>query len=398
MQIVQVCFVSTIGYPTRTKLGGVPICTRNMAHALANLGTEVRVITKRLGDGPVEENDGPITIHGLALGNVHYYFHRIAPMGIWPRVVKAFEWGRDISRFVGQLHRQDRVDLVVYSNVWIEASCHPKNVPFAVRMDTPLFVARPVPGCGDKTGWGTYERLEQRVVRRADAVICLTDSAAEQIQIEYQLPDDKIVVIPNPVDINCFQPGRLSTGAPHRIFHPGPRLDDWQKGTHILLDAMEGVIAAFPDTQLFLAGQGKPDLSKLSPRVVESIVPLGWLDSEELAKQYALADLTIVPSLNYDSFPTVCLESLAAGTPVVGSSVGGIPEVVRHMETGLIVPPGDSGALGKAIARILSDAPLLTRMRQRARQTAEREYSLKAVGERMSALCDRLVREHALSA
>jgi glycosyltransferase involved in cell wall biosynthesis len=392
---VQVCFVSTIGYPTRTKLGGVPICTRNMAHALANLGTEVRVITKRLGDGPVEENDGPITIHGLPLGNVHYYFHRIAPIGIWPRVVKAFEWGRDISRFVGQLHQQDRVDLVVYSNVWIEASRHPKNVPFAVRMDTPLFVARPVPGCGDKTGWDTYERLEQRVVRRADAVICLTDSAARQIQIEYRLPADKIVVIPNPVDIDCFRPRRLATSAGHRIFHPGPRLDDWQKGTHILLDAMEDVIAAFPDTQLFLAGRGKPDLSKLSPSVVASIIPLGWLDSEELAKQYALADLTVVPSLNYDSFPTVCLESLAAGTPVIGSSVGGIPEVVRHMDTGLIVPPGDATALGKAIVRILSDAPLLKLMQQRARQTAEREYSLKSVGEKMSALCDRLVREHA---
>jgi glycosyltransferase involved in cell wall biosynthesis len=366
-----------------------------MAHALANLGTEVRVITKRVDDGPFEENDGPITIHGLALGNVHYYFQRIAPLGIWPRVVKAFEWGRDISRFVSQLNQQDKVDLVVYSNVWIEASWHPKNLPFAVRMDTPLFVARPVRGCGDKTGWDTYERLERRVVRRADAVICLTDSAAEQIQIEYRLPDDKIVVIPNPVDTDCFRPGSSPSGARHRIFHPGPRLDDWQKGTHILLEAMERVIAAFPNTQLFLAGRGKPDLSRLSPSVVESIVSLGWLDSEELAQQYALADLAVVPSLNYDSFPTVCLESLAAGTPVVGSSVGGIPDVVRDMDTGLIVPPGDSRALGEAIVRALSDAPLLMRMRQRARQTAERNYSLESVGGKMSALCHRLVSEHA---
>lgn len=395
---MQVCFVSTIGYPTRTKLGGVPICTRNMAHALANLGTEVRVITKRVDDGPFEENDGPITIHGLTLGNVHYYFHKIAPLGIWPRVVKSFEWGRDISRFVSQLYQQDKVDLVVYSNVWIEASWHPKNLPFAVRMDTPLFVARPVRGCGDKTGWDTYERLERRVVRRADAVICLTDSAAEQIQIEYRLPDHKIVVIPNPVDTDCFRPGRFPTNARPRIFHPGPRLDDWQKGTHILLEAMERVIAAFPNTQLFLAGRGKPDLSRLSPSVVESIVSLGWLDAEELAQQYALADLTVVPSLNYDSFPTVCLESLAAGTPVVGSSVGGIPDVVRDMDTGLIVPPGDSKALGESIVRILSDPPLLTRMRQRARQTAERNYGLESVGAKMSELCDRLVREHAHSA
>src|SRR5258708_22304924 len=157
---------------------------------------------------------------------------------------------------------------------------------------------------------------------------------------------------------------------------------------------MEQLIALFPYAQLFLAGQGKPDLSRLSPRVAESIVSLGWLDSEALAKQYALADLTVVPSLNYDSFPTVCLESLAAGTPVIGSSVGGIPAVVRHMETGLIVPPGDSAALSEAIVRVLSDVSLLVRMRQRARQTAERDYSFEAVGKGMSALCERLVREH----
>src|SRR6266446_2245710 len=100
MQVVQVCFVSTIGYPTRTKLGGVPICTRNMAHALAKQGHEISVITKRSEGAPLQEKDGPVTVHNLPLGNLHYYFARAAPrFGIWSRVIRALEWGLTVSRF-----------------------------------------------------------------------------------------------------------------------------------------------------------------------------------------------------------------------------------------------------------------------------------------------------------
>ena len=394
---MKVCLVSTIGYPNRTKLGGVPSCTRNMAHALAGHGTEVHVITKKVDGAPFKENDGPVKIHGLPLGNLHYYFGRLAPIGMWPRVIKALEWGRNIGDFIKQLHQESRIDLVIYSNVWIEGFWHPSSVPFAVRMDTPLFAARPVSGCGDRTGWNTFERMEQRVVRRADAVICLTELAAQQVQSEYRISSDQTVVIPNPVDLNRFRPCDSPRSDGLRIFHPGPRLDDWQKGTHILLQAMEDVIIKFPNAQLVLAGKGKPDLSKVSGRVVEALHFLGWLDPSELAQQYALADLTVVPSLNYDSFPSVCLESLATGTPVIGSAVGGIPDVIQSEETGLIVPPGDPRALGAAIIRAFSDVSLLNRMQRQARQVAEQNYSLDLVGRKMLNLCEQLVSVRALA-
>jgi glycosyltransferase involved in cell wall biosynthesis len=390
---MRVCLVSTIGYPNRTKLGGVPTCTRNMALALAAQGAEVRVITKRVGDVSFEETDGPVTIYGLPLGNLHYYLGKVAPIGIWPRVVKALEWGRNISKFVTRLQQQGKLDVVLYSNVWVEGFSHPKNVPFAVRMDTPLFAARTVPGCGDKTGWSTYERMERRVVRKADAVVCLTASAAAQVQSEYGLASNKTVVIPNPVDTDCFQPNGSGKGNELRIFHPGPRLDDWQKGTGILLNAMENVVAKFPQVRLVFAGTGKPDLSRVSSRVKQSVRMLGWLNPKQLAHEYALADVTVVPSLNYDSFPSVCLESLAAGTPIIGTAVGGIPDIVSQSETGLLVPPGDVDALSDALVRILSDSPLLSKMRQRAREWAVEKYGFQLVGRQMLDLCQRIVND-----
>lgn len=389
---MKVCLVSTIGYPNRTKLGGVPTCTQNMAHALAAQGAEVRVITNRVDDAPIEESDGPITIHALSLGNLHYYFARVAPIGMWPRVIKAVEWSRNIAAFVKKLHQEGKLDLAVYSNVWIEAFSHPKNIPFAVRIDTPLFAARPVPGCGDRTGWATFERMEQNVVRRADAVICLTESAAEQIQSAYGLDSSQIGVIPNPVDTDRFRPNGIHKRAEPRIFHPGPRLDDWQKGTDVLLDAMERVVSKFPQAQLVLAGKGEPDLTRASDAVKRCVQLLGWLDPIQLAHEYAVADVTVVPSLNYDSFPSVCLESLAAGTPIIGTRVGGIPDVVRDSETGLLVPPGDADALSKALTTILSDRSVLATMRQRARSVAQNRFSFDLVGRKMLRLCESLAK------
>jgi glycosyltransferase involved in cell wall biosynthesis len=393
---VRICLVSTIGYPNRSRLGGVPNCTRSLALALANEGHEVSVITGRREDGPFQENDGPVTVYGLPLGTLHYYVVRVGlGFGMWPRVLKSIEWGSGVGRFVSTLHSKGKLDVAVYSNVWIDALRHPKHIPYAVRIDTPIFAIRGVPGCGDQSGWGAFEFLERRATRKANAIICLTDSTAKEIRSEYKIAEDKTIVIPNPVDTDYFRPRQREIAHRPRIFHAGPRLNDWQKGSHILLEAMEQVIVAFPEAELFLAGSNPPSLEKQSEPLRRAIRVLGWLDSDLLAEQYAMADVTIVPSLSHEAFSLVCAESLASGTPVIGSSVGGIPDVVRHMETGLIVPPGDPRALGEAIVRILSDVPLLTRMRQRARQTAERGYSLESVGKKMSALCNRLVREHA---
>src|SRR5262249_15750021 len=266
-------------------------------------------------------------------------------VGVWPRVVKALEWGLGIRRFVKRLRSPGKVDVVIYSNVWVDGLCHPKSVPYAVRMDTPLCTVRNVPGCADQFAWRAYEFLERTTARRANAVICLTNEAAAKVQKEYGIESNKLVILSNPIDTDRFRPVASRTQLAPRIFHPGPRLSDWQKGTQVLLQAMEEVVLRFPSAQLVLAGIGKPDFSAASDRVTQSVQLLGWLDPEQLAQHYALADVTVVPSLNYDSFPSVCLESLAAGTPVIGTSVGGIPEIIQHLETGMIVPPGEPGEL-----------------------------------------------------
>ena len=104
---------------------------------------------------------------------------------------------------------------------------------------------------------------------------------------------------------------------------------------------------------------------------------LGDTQDEHLQSvAYSAADVVAVPSLA-DNQPLVMLEAMACGVPVVGSDVGGIPEVVRDEETGVIVPPGDVEALAQALDRLLSDADLRAAMGARARETIEREHTLE---------------------
>ena len=380
---MNVCLVSTIGYPTRTKLGGVPTYTRTIAQALAREGHRVFVITHGADKTLTHEEDGPVHVYWAPMGNLHYYFHRIfRRVGVWPRVVKAFEWGWAIRRLVLQLSDTVGVDIVQYSNVWAEGILHPASIGMAVRMNTPLCVARPIPGCGDQPGWGTYERLEQSIVRRAALVSCHTSSIAELVAREYGIARRRIATIPNPVDIEQFRPLPRPAGQPPRVFHPGPRLDDWQKGTRVLLQAMDHVLEKLPNAELYVAGRGELPTADASDRVLAATTVLGWLDHAWLAAQYALADVTVIPSLNWDTFPNVCIESFASGTPVIASDIGGLSDVVTSGETGFLVPPGDPRSLADAILDVLSDTRRPDQMGRRARREAETRYSFAAVAHR----------------
>jgi glycosyltransferase involved in cell wall biosynthesis len=89
----------------------------------------------------------------------------------------------------------------------------------------------------------------------------------------------------------------------------------------------------------------------------------------------------VVPSLA-DNLPLVLIEALACGTPIVAFEAGGVPDVVRHMETGYLARPKDAVDLAHGIQVLLQDESLRRRMGQRGRAIAEAEYSLEVQGRR----------------
>jgi len=134
-----------------------------------------------------------------------------------------------------------------------------------------------------------------------------------------------------------------------------------QKGVIFFVRALPKVLQQIPNAHFIVAGDGplRSILYEEAARldVLSHLHFLGW--REDVGRILAALDVMVLPSL-WEAFGIICLESMAMGVPVIASRVGGIPEVVRDRETGLLVPPENSDELARAMISLLAD-PAYTR-------------------------------------
>ena len=181
-------------------------------------------------------------------------------------------------------------------------------------------------------------------------------------------------VIPNfiPDDIILDEIPPASPDAP--LLFVGDLVPD--KGVHVLLDAYRLLDNPPP---LLLAGRPTPGIARMIPEGVQLV---GALPHEQVLRLFRSARAVVVPSVWSDPCPTVVLEAMAAGRPVVAAASGGILDMVVDGDTGLLVPPGDASALAQAIASVLSD-PQTARAFGIAGRDRAREFTVSAVVERI---------------
>lgn len=145
-----------------------------------------------------------------------------------------------------------------------------------------------------------------------------------------------------------------------------------EKGLEYLLRAMPEIITRFPDVKLQLIGDGVNKdyfvdiIEKLN--IKNNINFVGSIGTDEIEKYYHDSSIVIVPSIFPDNFPTVCIEAMSAGRPIIGTAMGGIPELIDDSKTGFLVPPYDSQKLAEKIITLLSDKQLLMQMSANAKQ------------------------------
>src|SRR5271166_1229080 len=147
-----------------------------------------------------------------------------------------------------------------------------------------------------------------------------------------------------------------------------------EKGVQTLLRAAQEL-----DAELVICGNGRylPAMRKLSRElaVAERTHFRGWLSADELARQLAEASVVALPSLWPEPFGLVGIEALAAGTPVVASDTGGVRDWLEDGVSGVLVPPGDAGALRRALAELLADPQRQRAMGDAGRETVTSRFS-----------------------
>ena len=177
-------------------------------------------------------------------------------------------------------------------------------------------------------------------------------------------------VVPNGVEASRFEP---ATVPGERFLYAG-RLSR-EKGIATLLAA----VARQPAVRLDVAGDG-PEAAAARASA-ESTAPgrvrfLGHLEPRELGERMRAARAVVVPSEWYENAPMAVLEAAACGVPVVGARIGGIPELVRDADTGLLHRPGDADDLGEKLARLAREPETAARLGRSARRLVEDELSL----------------------
>jgi len=168
----------------------------------------------------------------------------------------------------------------------------------------------------------------------------------------------------------------------------------YEKGLGTLIDAVPRMLAAVPDMQLIIAGDG-PLREELQRRIesynmTNTVRMLGFCDDVNRIMQ--AADLFVLPS-RMEGMPNALLEAMAAGLPVVASRVGGIPEAVEDGVEGLLVSPGNPAELADAVIRIMSSTIVHARMSQAARRRIDDQFRVDLVARRYEALYERLYSE-----
>jgi glycosyltransferase involved in cell wall biosynthesis len=239
-------------------------------------------------------------------------------------------------------------------------------------------------------------RLELATLRRADAVIVLTERAAAALRSD-GIDPDRICTIPSGFEPSLFD-SKADGTAPRtrpRIGYVG-RLAA-QKRADLLVRAF-GLMQQPAD--LVLVGDG-PERARVGHLARESpaadrITMTGFVEHSAVPAVLASLDVLVLPSA-YEEMGSVLVEAMVAGVPVVASDVGGIPEVVRDGETGLLVPPGDVDRLADALDRLAGDPGLRARLSAGARSRA-RSYAWPHLAARVAGVYARTLEPEAASA
>jgi glycosyltransferase involved in cell wall biosynthesis len=171
------------------------------------------------------------------------------------------------------------------------------------------------------------------------------------------------------------------------------------KGFEYLVEAHSVAVAVVPELRLVLVGDGA-ERRELEKRVralgvSETVVLRGAAPPAAIPGYLAAADIVSVPSVHHggyvDGLPNVALEAMAAGRPVVGSRVGGIPELVRDGENGLLVPEKDAAALAAALVTLARDPALRARLGGTGRAEIRAQRSWDTVGKRFVEVFERVL-------
>lgn len=222
-------------------------------------------------------------------------------------------------------------------------------------------------------------KLPYRWLSRLATVVAVSHAVKKQLIDEIRVPADRTTVIYNGIDLGVYavkerqweKSARFNIGCVARL--------EPEKGVEFLIQAVKIIQEFIPFARLIIVGEGseRKKLVWLSERLgLKEIIQ--WVGYQrEVNKWYSYFDTLVLPSVGRESFGITLVEAMASGVPVIGTRLGGIPEIIDHASTGLLAKPGDSQDLADQLMYLFNHRSEVHDMILRARSKVETTFSLE---------------------
>jgi len=380
--------------------GGLGQHVAELARALVRQGLSVHVVSPNFHGTPGDVV-GPEQVHGV-------HVHRVSV-----RQPAEFDFNAGVMAaneamyaYTEKVAEAEKVD-ILHAHDWLLA---PLAIRIKHKIRQPLIATIHATERGRARGGllsHIAERIhdhEWRLTYEAWRIIACSRYMADQVRAYFNVPADKVDIIPNGVRVARFAAYRRQDLTDFRVrfalpderivFSVGRLVEE--KGFHHLVSAIPLVLAEFPEAKFVIAGKG-PMLPRLIAQaktlgVRQKVLFTGFIPDEDRDRLFLIADLAVFPSL-YEPFGIVVLEAMAAGCPVIVSEVGGLREVVTHEVTGVTVYPNDVDSLAWGILYGLRYPDLTGIWARNARHLAEEVYHWDHVARRTIAVYERVLNE-----
>jgi glycosyltransferase involved in cell wall biosynthesis len=385
--------IGLISYRSNPHCGGQGVYIRNLSRALLNLGHRVEVIS-----GPPDLVLDPgvkfTRLQTLDLYNPEDLF-RTPRLEELKDFINLIEWldisamgypepltfGMRVKRHLAETKKKFDI---IHDNQSLSYGILSlaRHMPVTATIHHPMTVDRRLAVQSTKSfykklkvlRWYSFISMQKTVARQLSHIITVSESSKKDIAKEFSIPESKFLTIPNGIDTNLFYPVETIKKEPGRIIVTNSA-DTPLKGLYHLLFAVHDILKTRP-VKLVVIGTPKENggIEKLVKKLelVRHIQFTGRIDHDRFVKEYARAELAVVPSL-YEGFGLPVGEAMACRVPVICTTGGALPEVAG--DAARLVPPGNASALRDAILELLDDPSQREALAEKGYQRVLKEFT-----------------------
>jgi glycosyltransferase involved in cell wall biosynthesis len=349
-------------------VSGIGLHARNLVTGLRREGHRVTVLTQitQRSDSALDEVE-VLTVPEASMQSTQ---------ARWVSLARSFS--RELRR-QGAAERFDVVHFTDARESLLFGGRHPAvvgnvNDYYAAQVRSPRYYRRWYADYWKRWPYYLFVHACERIgFRRLGAVIANSEYTRDVVQQAYGLDGRRLFKCFKCIDLSSFDDQQSSRRSDGLVLFVGGNMQ--RKGLEVLVRAAPLVLAARPDVRFQVVGSDDnvPRMRALCSAlgVEDRFQFTGWMPNEELQRLYRMATVFVMPSL-MEAFGVSFLESMASGTPVVGTQVGGVPELIQHGVNGLLVEVGSPIPLAEAVVAILTDPALAERLGRNGRRTAAR--------------------------